>query len=663
MRTASEKGLKLKTHTLRCVGVSRVVRVSRVVHVSLVVCLLALSGVGARARQTAASSTPPASTPPAPARASTTPAPSQTQTPAPKPARPGARTVVAPSTPRAPQAPVAPRQVVTVVHRLRGWKLLTWLSSSGMSPFELDELPTTSDAHTNIVAGFVSEDGRTVVARLPRAEAELESLPSPQPPPGFFAATTAGSAEPEFTLVTSDGRRVAARFVGLDASTGLSLLEAEQTVLPETPLGEWGNTEDPTVGQRVHLFAPTPVAQGAPQAGVGYVLLNIDEKVGMLTEVRRAPSGKPFRVVARTADVTPAWTGAIAANELGEVVGIVSQSDSGETQIAPVATILAARARVLKLRGSAPQPWLGVRGDASLKSPLEAWVNMGWKPESALPHIKNGQGVFLTAVAPGTPAAVAGLRPGDVIAQVGARAVRSPEDLSFTLSEAGVGSTVDFTVWRAFEPAPVKVSVRLRGTQNPALATAEAEERAAREAFKSLQLQVRSVRDEEQRLKSNTNSAETAAALAQLSARLREVEERMEEIRTRMDEAESRILAAREYASAPAAVQAGGLPRVATALTRLESCGLHVIGLTPRGAARLGARGGLLVVAVRTDSSAASAGLRAGDVIESFNGVSYNRAELRSLLSDLEANTVSLGVVRLNQHQTLTLNLSPRAEP
>src|SRR5256885_14266913 len=89
----------------------------------------------------------------------------------------------------------------------------------------------------------------------------------------------------------------------------------------------------------------------------------------------------------------------LAADESGEVVGIVSQSGSGETQIVPVETMRTARERVLKLRASAPQPWLGFRGFETFKSPLETWVGLGWKPENALPHIQRRPGGVLTAVA------------------------------------------------------------------------------------------------------------------------------------------------------------------------------------------------------------------------------------------------------------------------
>lgn len=566
-------------------------------------------------------------------------------------------------TPPVPKAlPLPPRQVVTVVHRLSGWKLLNWLVTSGPPAMQLDSLPSTGDAHTNIVAGYVYEDGRTVVVRLPQSEAELDSFPGP-PPPGFLAQTAAAQNEqPEFTLVTADGRRVEAKFVGLDAATGLSMLEAAQPILPGEPEGDTGDTDDPTVGQRVHLYAPVPApvaqTQTAPRAGDGFILLSIDQREGRLTEVRRAPSGKPFRVVA-SANVSPEWTGAVAANEAGEVVGIVSQSGSGETQIVPVATIHSACDRVLKLRRSAPQPWLGVRGDAAFLAPLGTWVNLGWKPETALPHIQNRQGVFLTSVAPGTPAAQAGLRPGDVIARVGTRELRSVEDLSLTLNEEGVGSTVDFTVLRASKPEPLKLLVHLEGAQNPALATALSEERAARESLLSLRREVRAIQAQQTRL--NVSPPSPDAALARLSERVREAEDRLDHLLPLIADAEARDGAGRDFMPvAPSRPFEAVEPFPAS--TPLPAFGLRTIGLTGRSAARLNARGGMLVVAVRPDSPAAASGLHAGDVIETIDGAPANSLELRRLLAAFDATPVALGVVRDGRGMILKFSLAGETE-
>jgi S1-C subfamily serine protease len=552
-------------------------------------------------------------------------------------------------------APMPPRQVVTVVHRLSGWKLLTWLATSGPPTIQLDSLPSAGVAQTNIVAGYVYEDGRTVVARLPQPEAELESFPEP---PGFFAPTPApGGAPPEFTLVTAGGKHVEAKFIGLDAATGLSMLEAAQPIL-SGPAGDNGDTEDPTVGQRVHLYAPAPVAQ-TPPPGDGYILLNIDQREGRLTEVRRAPSGRPFRMVA-SASVPPEWTGAVAANEAGEVVGIVSQSVEGETQIVPVATIHSACDRVLKLRGSAPRPWLGIRGDAAFNAPLGTWESLGWKPEAALPNIQNRRGVFLTSVAPGSPAARAGLRPGDLITRVGARDVRNAEDLSLTLDESGVGSTVDFTVARAFEAAPVKLPVQLQGAQNPALATALFEERAARESLLSLRKEIRAIQAQQARRNGGLPNAD-AAALERLSARVHEAEARLDQILPLIADAEMRASMSRGFAATslgqPSAELGPG-----QASTPLPAFGLRAIGLTERGAARLNARGGMLVVAVRPDSPAAASGLRAGDVIETIDGAPANSPQLRHLLTAFDATPAALGVVRDGRGVTLKFSLAEEAE-
>jgi S1-C subfamily serine protease len=537
---------------------------------------------------------------------------------------------------------------------------LAWLAASGPPALELDELPSLTDAHTNIVAGYIYQDGRSVVARLSQTEADLESLTLPHTPPDFFAAQGGAPApEPEYLIVTADGRRVEAKFVGLDSSTGLTLLEAGEVLLSGAPAGVEGNTEDPTVGQRVRLYAPVPAgapaARSTPQAGPGYILLSIDQKEGLLTQVSRASSGKPLRVVV-SADVSQAWTGAVAANDMGEVVGIVSQSRDGETQLVPMATVRSACERVLKLRGSAPQPWLGVRGDAAFQAPLDKWVDLGWRPELAWPHIEGRRGVFLTSVAPGTPAALAGLKAGDLIAGVGARELRGVEDLSLTLKEAGVGSTVDLTVWRAFEPAPFRVSVELKGAKNPALATAAAEERALREALLASTREIGEMRADHLRLKNDPRAA-GAAELTRAADMLAAAERHHLRLREQLTLARTKVNASRIHnvevaPPRPPVPSEGHAPT-----TRLELYGLNGIGLSPRGAARLGAKGGVLVVAVMPESPAAASGLRVGDVIETVNGAPLASLELRRLLGVPETPALTFGLVR--DGRRLTVNFSP----
>ncbi|MBV8859923.1 MAG: PDZ domain-containing protein [Acidobacteria bacterium] len=646
-------------------------------------CLFLLCPAAALARQatTPAPQAPPAAVIPAEPAAQTSPkAPARAEDRTPRAPRPApAPPALAPSAPtpaarvqpprRAPlppQAAVPPREVVTVIHRLSGWKLLAWLATSGPSAVVLDELPSPSDAHTNIVAGYVYEDGRSVVARLPQAEVELESFDTPQPPPSFFPqAGNQVKPEPEYTLVTSDGRRFEAKFVGLDSSTGLTMLEASEPLLAGAPAGDAGDTDDPTVGQRVRLYAPIPAeapprpaALPAPPAPPrsNYIYLSIDQKEGRLTRLVRAPSGNLSSVVV-SANVSPEWVGAVAANELGEVVGIVSQSRDGETRVLPVTTVREACERVLKLRGTVPQPWLGVRGNAVAQAPLQTLVENGWKPEVARTLIAKRQGVYLTSVAPKTPAALAGLKAGDLIESVGPRVVRSVDDLSMTLKEAGVGSVVDLTVWRALSPGPLKLSVELKGAKNPAFATAEAEQRAVSARVTALRVEVSELQAELAGLRDYVASPELTARAARIRARLDELRPELRRDWELMQAAEGRAAAARTFSVGGAQT----LSMEEDVTGRLKTYGLHVVGLTRTSAAALGAEGGLLVVAVQPESPAAASGLLPWDVIETVNGSPVERFEPRRLASDPEAKPAVFGLVRGGKR--LSVNFPPAPAP
>src|SRR6266446_4249148 len=69
--------------------------------------------------------------------------------------------------------------------------------------FTIDRDSITSDAHASIIAGWALDDGKTIVARLPQAGAEIEFTQFPQGPmtrselTGLAAeAKAAGAATP-----------------------------------------------------------------------------------------------------------------------------------------------------------------------------------------------------------------------------------------------------------------------------------------------------------------------------------------------------------------------------------------------------------------------------------------------------------------------------------
>ena len=126
--------------------------------------------------------------------------------------------------------------------------------------------------------------------------------------------------------------------------------------------------------------------------------------------------------------------------------------------------------RVLARRASVLQPWLGARGDAVAMTTLANLTSRGWPCQQAFELMHRGQGVLLTAVPPGTPAALAGLRAGDVVTRVGGNPIRGIDDFSQLLRQVDTNVPVQFTVWSA-ERGPRAMTVKLSEAFDPVKAT------------------------------------------------------------------------------------------------------------------------------------------------------------------------------------------------
>jgi S1-C subfamily serine protease len=374
------------------------------------------------------------------------------------------------------QSPGAP-QVVTVVHRLNGLKVLSLLHRGGQSPMVVgDEFVSTQDMLTSVTAGFVLGDGKSVMARLPQAEAEVEAnfrwtpmppmpaMPAPFPrsatpaaPPAPAASAVGYQMPQELQVIQRDGRTRAARYIGFDAGTGLSLIQIEG--LNAATLRDAAE-EQFAAGQRVRLLAPQQLnatsGGNTPVAAPGKVYLAVGEIEGKITELKRSANGKLSRLIIEAPKLTSAFAGGIALNETGETIGIIETSDETAARVMPMALVRRAAERVLARRGNVPQPWLGVRGQAVAATPLAQLRARGWNEEEASLLQSKRFGILLTEVAPDTPAALANLRSGDVIVKLNEAEVKGVDDFSFMLNEAGSGATVNFTVLRGEQqPSPV----------------------------------------------------------------------------------------------------------------------------------------------------------------------------------------------------------------
>ena len=369
-------------------------------------------------------------------------------------------------------------QVVTILHRLNGLKMFRLLIRSGE---EIDAITRLDDAfkikdevHTSVIAGVAMGDGETIAARLPQADAELGPAMAPAAPQAPLPPQLPGSApalaetgligsvnnffdRPDLTVIGRDGKQLFARYVGLDGVTGLSVLKLSG----HSALARISGNELPVaIGQRIRLLAPEPVGQVDGRMP-GRIHVRIGETEGRVVSVTRAPSGAVARIKVNSNNLSPAAIGGVAINEAGETVGIVEAVDKREAILLPSAMLQNAAKRVLEKQASVPRPWLGIRGEPLETFPLEQMVRGGWQPERAKSLLEAHHGIFLTSVTPGSPAAGAALRPGDVILRVNEGEVRNADEFSWSLEEISAGNPVNFTIARPGQPITEAVEVTM----------------------------------------------------------------------------------------------------------------------------------------------------------------------------------------------------------
>jgi S1-C subfamily serine protease len=364
------------------------------------------------------------------------------------------------------QRPVAP-QVVTIVHRLSGIKMLRFLlrqPGEAGTVSMIDPLSMSSDAHASIIAGWAIDD-KTITARLPQAVAEIEfsqRLFFPAEVPGMFPdanprrAAAAPRAQPDLTVITRDGQRLTARYVGLDGVTGLSVLQVVGMTAPATTAV---TPQAATVGQTIQLFAPERTSPNEATPGVIYV--RVGETEAKVSGLARLSSGKLQRLTVRAAKFSPEVVGGIACDASGNTLGIVEAIEGNNASLVPAEAARDAARRVLERQASVPKPLLGIRGEPVEFSPRNLFVANGWREDQLTKLFADQEGILLLQVMPGTPAARADLRRGDVIMKVNNDTVKSAEDFSAFLGDAGSGEQVKFTVMRSDTVGPFAISVKL----------------------------------------------------------------------------------------------------------------------------------------------------------------------------------------------------------
>lgn len=228
----------------------------------------------------------------------------------------------------------------------------------------------------------------------------------------------------------SDGTEQEARVIGKDERTDLALLRINKTV-SNLAVAKWGTSAGLEVGDWV-------MAIGNPFG------LELTVTAGIVSAKGRVIGAGPYDNFIQTdASINPGNSGGPLINMQGEVVGvntaIFSQSGGNIGIGFAIPTDLAKKVvDQLRKNGRVIRGWLGIR--AQEVTPQLA-SSLG---------LSKGGGVMavVTEVADGSPAAEAGIKPGDVILEFNGRPLPKSQDLPSLVADRPPGQKVTIRIVR-----------------------------------------------------------------------------------------------------------------------------------------------------------------------------------------------------------------------
>lgn len=243
----------------------------------------------------------------------------------------------------------------------------------------------------------------------------------------------------EIVVSLADGRKVPARVVGRDARTDLAVLKIDADKL--TP-ATWGDSEAVEPGALVW-------AVGSP--------FGLERSVtsGILSGKHRSGlAGNPQQDFLQTdAAVNPGNSGGPLVDVSGRVIGIntaiVGEAYQGISFAIPSNVAREVYAR-LKAEGAIRRGWLGVQ----LEEMTAAHARRVGLPAPVGVYIA---GIFTQDG--NSPAARAGIQPGDVLVRWGDTEVSSPLDLRTLVEKTAIGRRTPVVVWREGRELTLEVIV------------------------------------------------------------------------------------------------------------------------------------------------------------------------------------------------------------
>ncbi|MFT3717769.1 S1C family serine protease [Pseudorhodoferax sp.] len=242
-------------------------------------------------------------------------------------------------------------------------------------------------------------------------------------------------------VVLNDARRAQAQVVGTDPETDLAVLKIDLDKLPVMVLG---SSDALQVGDQV-------LAIGNP-FGVGQTVTS-----GIVSALGRNQLGLALYqdFIQTDAAINPGNSGGALVDMSGNLLGIntaIYSRSGGSMGIGfaiPVSTAKLVLEGIVR-DGQVTRGWIGVEPNDLSPELAETF------------GVKATSGVIITGVLQNGPAAQAGIRPGDVIAQVAGRPVVNVSELLSSVAALKPGESAPFAVLRRGEQLTVQVTPGVR---------------------------------------------------------------------------------------------------------------------------------------------------------------------------------------------------------
>lgn len=255
-----------------------------------------------------------------------------------------------------------------------------------------------------------------------------------------------------YSVIFSDGETRDVSVLARDPVLDVAILSLDESTDEALPHLQFANSDRVQLGQTVVAIG-NALAEFDNSVSVGVVSglsrsITAQGQMGMAEQLES--------VIQTDAAINPGNSGGPLLNTAGEVVGVnVATSLRGENiSFALPANAVAQVVTSVQETGEITRPFLGVRYAAV----TPRMVELNDLPVSYGAIVLRGDTSEELAVLPGSPAASAGIREGDIILAVDGESLESGQ-LAQLLRRQEVGETVTLRVWRDGEEIDISVTL------------------------------------------------------------------------------------------------------------------------------------------------------------------------------------------------------------